>query len=297
MSAMNDTALHTAAPRVVPSAAQARARVEAIVRASGTTFFWAMRFMPAEKRAAMFAVYAFCRTVDDIADEPNPIDLKRRELARWRREIADLYAGRPQDPVAVALAEPVARFALRGSDFQAIIDGMETDAAPTLRLATRPDLMLYCDRVACAVGRLSVRIFGLDPEAGDQLADDLGLALQLTNILRDLAEDGARDRLYLPADLLADHGIAARDPAGVLADPNLPRAAAEIGTLAAERFDAAERDLAACDGAKAKPAVMMMQAYGRIFRRMQARGWDRVLEPSGLGKAEKLWVAFRYGIL
>jgi len=295
MGAMNETLLHVA-PGAVPSATQARARVEAVVRASGTTFFWAMRFMPEEKRAAMYALYAFCRIVDDIADEPNDIGVKRRELARWRQEIAGLYAGRPKDPVTVALAAPVARFGLREVDFLAIIDGMETDAAPALRLATRPDLMLYCDRVACAVGRLSVRIFGLEPEAGDQLADDLGLALQLTNILRDLAEDGARDRLYLPADLLDDHGIAARDPAGVLADPKLSGVVAEIGALASRRFEAAERDLAACDGAKAKPAVMMMQAYGRIFRRMQARGWDRVLEPSGLGKAEKLWVAIRYGV-
>jgi squalene synthase HpnD len=276
---------------------RASAQVEEIVRASGTTFYWAMRFLPGEKRRAMFAVYAFCRIVDDIADDPNPLDVKKRELARWRDEIRALYAGRPKNPVAVALAEPVARFGLAEADFQAVIDGMETDASERLRLATRDDLLQYCDRVACAVGRLSCRIFGLGAEVGDRLAASLGLALQLTNILRDLAEDAARDRLYLPDDLLAAHGITARDPQGVLADPGLTPAVAEIGALAADKFADARTLIGQCEADRVKPATMMMEAYERIFRRMERRGWGRVLEPAGLTKAEKLWVAFRFGLL
>lgn len=276
---------------------RARARVEEIVRASGTTFFWAMRFLPGEKRRAMFAVYAFCRIVDDIADDPNPLDVKKRELARWRDEIRSLYMGQPKDPVAIALAEPVAHFGLVEADFQAVIDGMETDAAETLRLATRDDLLRYCDRVACAVGRLSCRIFGLAPDVGDKLAASLGLALQLTNILRDLAEDAERDRLYLPEDLLADHGIATRDPKSVLADAKLIPAVTEIGALAEDKFAEARALISECEGDRVKPATMMMEAYERIFRRMRGRGWHRVLEPAGLTKAEKLWVAFRYGLL
>lgn len=275
----------------------ARARVEEIVRASGTTFFWAMRFLPGEKRRAMFAVYAFCRIVDDIADDPNPLDVKKRELARWRDEIRALYSGRPRDPVAIALAEPVAHFGLAEADFQAVIDGMETDASETLRLATRDDLLQYCDRVACAVGRLSCRIFGLGPDIGDKLAASLGLALQLTNILRDLAEDAERDRLYLPEDLLADHGITARAPKDVLADSGLIPAVAEIGALAEAKFTEARTLIGQCAADRVKPATMMMEAYERIFRRMRGRGWHRVLEPAGLTKAEKLWVAFRYGLL
>ena len=256
-----------------------------------------MRFLPGEKRRAMFAVYAFCRIVDDIADEPNPLDVKKRELARWRDEIRSLYMGRPMDPVAIALAEPVARFGLAEADFQAVIDGMETDAAATLRLATRDDLLRYCDRVACAVGRLSCRIFGLGRDVGDKLAASLGLALQLTNILRDLAEDAERDRLYLPEDLLADHGVTARDPKGVLADAKLIPAVAEIGALAEGKFAEARALIGQCEGDRVKPATMMMEAYERIFRRMRGRGWHRVLELAGLTKAEKLWVAFRYGLL
>ncbi|MAO55241.1 MAG: squalene synthase HpnD [Rhodospirillaceae bacterium] len=277
--------------------AKARLHVDEIVRASGTTFFWAMRFLPGEKRRAMFAVYAFCRIVDDIADEPAPLDEKRRGLAEWRQEIRALYSGRPGDAVAVALADPVARFGMVEADFQAVIDGMETDAAEILRLETRDDLLVYCDRVACAVGRLCCCIFGLGQETGTQLAASLGLALQLTNILRDLAEDAERDRLYLPDDLLAAHGVTAREPRAVLADPNLPAAVAEVGDLAGQKFAEARTLIAQCEADRVRPAAMMMEAYERIFRRMEARGWQRVLEPAGLSKAEKLWVAVRYGLL
>jgi len=121
--------------------------------------------------------------------------------------------------------------------------------------------------------------------------------LQLTNILRDLGEDAARDRLYLPDDLLVAHGITARDPQAVLADAKLVAAAAEIGALAGEKFAEARTLIGQCEADRVKPATMMMEAYERIFRRMRGRGWHRVLEPAGLTKAEKLWVAFRYGLL
>ncbi len=301
MDPMNATSTATDFDSEAPGASDlAMRRAEEVVRASGSTFFWAMRVMAPEKRRAMFAVYAFCRIVDDIADEPNPLDQKHRELARWRREIELLFAGdhgQLSDPVAVALIEPVARFGLRRVDFLAVIDGMETDAAETLRLETRDDLLRYCDRVACAVGRLCCGVFGIERRAGDELAASLGLALQLTNILRDLTEDAARDRLYLPADLLVAHGISANDPGAVLGEPGLAGAAREIGVLAAQNFAEARWVIARCDRAKVKPAVMMMEAYERIFTRIQDRGWGRVTEPAGLSKAEKLWIAFRYGLL
>lgn len=294
---MNDATYQTLAPVTADSAKQ---QAESIVRASGTTFYWAMRFLPEEKRNAMFAVYAFCRIVDDIADEPNSIDIKRRELARWRAEIEQLYAERehgvPRDPAAAALIQPIKRFGLRREDFLAVIDGMETDAAESLRLETRDDLLLYCDRVACAVGRLCCGIFEVGVEEGDALASSLGLALQLTNILRDLAEDAERNRLYLPSDILVAHGISETDPLNVVADPRLSDVAHEIGVLAEENFVLARRQLVACDATKVKPAVMMMEAYERILKRIKARGWDRVTEPTSLSRLEKLWVAFRYGI-
>lgn len=275
-------------------------RVEDVVRRSRTSFFWAMRFMPEEKRRAMFAVYAFCREVDDIADEPNPLAEKKRLLRAWRDEIDRLFGdgpgNSPENPIALALTGPVRRFGLRKADFLAIIDGMEMDAAETIAIADRDELLLYCDRVACAVGRLSCRVFEVDEATGDALAKALGEALQLTNILRDLAEDAGRGRVYLPADLLAEHGLAGLSPREIVADPRLAEVAAAIGAMAAARFAEARALVADCDADKVRPAKMMMEAYERIFNRLSRRGWGRVLEPAGLSKAEKLWVAVRYGL-
>ncbi|MGH6972350.1 MAG: squalene/phytoene synthase family protein, partial [Caulobacteraceae bacterium] len=154
-------------------------------QASGSSFYAAMRLLPPPERAAMFAVYAFCRLVDDIADEPGPTPaLRRAELDAWRADIAALYAGAPRERIA-NLAEPIRRFGLKQEDFLAVVDGMEMDVDGPIAAPDFPTLDLYCDRVASAVGRLSVRIFGMPDEPGQRLAHHLGRALQLTNILRD----------------------------------------------------------------------------------------------------------------
>lgn len=274
------------------------ARIETVVRRSGTSFYWAMRLMPAEKRRAMFAVYAFCREVDDIADEPGELAAKKRQLAAWRRAIAALYAGQPESPLTRALAHSRQHFALREEDFLAVIDGMEMDAAERVRIADRDELVLYCDRVACAVGRLSTRIFGLSNDVGERLAFSLGQALQLTNILRDLGEDAERDRLYLPADLLADAGIGSTvSVAAVLRHRGLPEVCEVIAGMARARFAEARAIIAGCDRRQIRPAVVMMEVYERTFRRLVARGWQRWNEPVAVPSAEKLWIAARYGFL
>ncbi len=274
------------------------AQVEAAVRASGTSFYWAMRLLPAEKRRAMFAVYAFCREVDDIADEPGELDEKTRRLELWRDAIAALYAGRPVGLLPRALAEPIRGFALRQADFLAIIDGMKMDAAERVRIVDRDELVLYCDRVACAVGRLSTRIFGMDAETGERLAFSLGQALQLTNILRDLVEDAERDRLYLPADLLAAIGCVDTEVAtDVLRHRRLPEVCEVIASRARARFAEARDIVARCDRRQIRPAVVMMEVYGRLFRRLTARGWQRWAEPVAVPSSEKLWIALRYGFL
>ncbi len=271
--------------------------VETLVRRSGTSFFWAMRLLPEGKRRAMYAVYAFCREVDDIADEPAHLENKLARLQEWRDEIDRLYDGRASLPVARALAGPIARFELRRDDFLAIIDGMEMDATERVRIPDMATLALYCDRVACAVGRLSVRVFGIDSGNGDRLARSLGEALQLTNILRDLDEDAERDRSYLPSDLLKRHGIMATDPKAVLAEPALPEVCAEIAAVAARRFDEAAAVLAGCDSCKVRPAAMMMEVYRRTFRKLQARGWRPPRRRVSLPKIEKLWIVLRYGFV
>src|SRR5512132_79057 len=272
--------------------------VEQLVRESGSSFYWAMRFLPMEKRRAMFAVYAFCRQVDDIADEPGQIAAKRRALGGWRQEIERLYAGMAERPVAAALLRPVERFDLRKQDFLAVIDGMEMDAAERIRIADMEELHRYCDRVACAVGRLSVRIFGVPQPTGDALASALGQALQLTNILRDLKEDARRDRLYLPAALLRPRGIGARsDAEAVLRNSAIIEVCEQISGLAARKFDRAASLVAQCDRRQVRPAMVMMEIYRRTLERLNGRGWGRWAEPVSITPVEKLWVALRYGMV
>ena len=272
--------------------------VEQLVRESGSSFYWAMRFLPMEKRRAMFAVYAFCRQVDDIADEPGQIAAKRRALGGWRQEVERLYAGMAERPITAALLRPVERFDLRKQDFLAVIDGMEMDAAERIRIADMEELHRYCDRVACAVGRLSVRIFGVPQPTGDALASALGQALQLTNILRDLKEDARRDRLYLPDALLRSRGIDVRSNAeAVLRHAAIIGVCEQISGLAARKFEEAASLAAACDRRQVRPAIIMMEIYRRILERLNGRGWRRWAEPVSISPVEKLWVGLRYGMI
>ena len=165
--------------------------VERLVASAGSSFFWAMRLLPPPRRRIVFAVYAFCREVDDIADGTRPTADKLRALDAWRDEIGRLYAGRPTRPTTRVLAGGIHRYGLDRRDFEAMIDGMASDAAGPMVAPTQAELDLYCDRVASAVGRLCVPVFGEPGAKGRAVADPLGRALQLTNILRDVDEDAA----------------------------------------------------------------------------------------------------------
>ncbi len=275
----------------------AQEHVEATVKRAKTSFYWAMRRLSKDKRNAMFAVYAFCRQVDDVADEPGLVKDKRARLSQWRKEIDRLYQGDPTLPVTKALEGPVSQFDLKQEDFRAVIDGMEMDARSKLRIKDQAELDLYCDRVACAVGRLSNRIFGINPKIGDRVASALGKALQLTNILRDLAEDAKLNRLYLPKTMLHENGITDDEPEKVLRHPALPQVCALLTIVARRRFQEAAELLERCDPKKIRPAVMMMETYRLIYSKLQERGWDKLDEPVKLSFFEKLWVLFRYGIL
>lgn len=275
----------------------ARAHVRAVTEASGTSFFWAMRLLPAPRRDAMFAVYAFCREVDDIADEAAPEDEKRRRLAEWREEIERLFAGRPRLPTARALREPVRAYGLRREDFLAVIEGMEMDAREAIRAPSLAELEYYCDRVACAVGRLSVRAFGATEDAADDVAFALGQALQITNILRDPKEDALRGRLYLPRELLEKHGIVTREPMEVLAHPHLPLACRDLAEIGRRRFAEADAALARCARGPMRPAIVMKEVYRRYLDRLIQSGWRDLDKRVGLSKFEKLWIAVRHGLL
>src|SRR5205807_6508224 len=214
-------------------------------RAAGSSFYTAMKILPPAQREAMFEIYGFCRKVDDIADSDGPRAERLMELAAWRADVNALYAGQVP-PRLAGLAKPMHDFDLAREDFLALIDGMEMDAFDDIRGPSAAILDLYCDRVASAVGRLSVRVFGVEREAGIKLAHHLGRALQLTNILRDLDEDAAIGRLYLPREALQRAGMLDLDPAAVLAHPRLGEACEQVTARARQHFAEADRVMARC---------------------------------------------------
>jgi squalene synthase HpnD len=280
---------------VVPSNTQNNA-IAMRQRAAGSSFFWAMRLLPHQRRKAMYALYAFCREVDDIADGDATRALKDILLSDWRSEIALLYAGRPQHMVTRALSEAVQLYGLQCSDFLAIIDGMEMDARDDIRAPSLDDLDLYCERVAVAVGRLSVRIFGEETPAGERVAAELGRALQLTNILRGLAQDARRHRLYLPREVLRARGIYATTASWVLAQPALPDVCRDVAMMAEGHYAAAVEAIAACPRHKMRPAAAMLGIYRALLHELVARGWRRLDEPVRLPAWRKLALLFRHGL-
>ncbi len=267
------------------------------VEAAGTSFYWAMRLLPKGRREAMFAIYAWCREVDDIADGDRPVAAKLAALAAWRSEIDALYAGRPRLLAARALLDPVRRYELRQQDFLDVIDGMEMDAREAVRAPSLTTLDLYCARVASAVGHLSVHVFGDAGPAAHRVADALGRALQLTNILRDLAEDAERGRLYLPRELLDRNGIRTMDPAAVLADPHLPAVCRAVAAMAERQFDEAEAAMAECRRRAMRPAVVMGAVYRATLHELMRRGWRDPAASVSLSRTRKLWLALRHGLV
>lgn len=280
--------------RPEPTAADS---VAAVVARSGTSFYWAMAMLPRERRAATFAIYAFCRAVDDVADQPGETVGKRAALAEWRREIDRVYLGAPRSVIGRELMAAVRRFDLPREDFMAVIDGVEMDVGEPIRGPTMAELDLYCARVAAAVGRLSIRVFGIPPDLGVPVAELLGRAFQLTNILRDVAEDAAIGRLYLPRELLVAHGIETRDPMAVLEHPSLPRVCDDVAALADRYLAQATDAMARCPYEPLRPARIMMEIYRRLLRRLVARGWTRLRDPVTVPKLTKLLIAARYGLL
>jgi phytoene synthase len=262
-------------------------------RASGSSFYNAMRILPRAQREAMFEIYSFCRQVDDIADSSGPRDERRAALDRWRGDIDALYAGRTV-PRTAGMAAPVAAFGLRREDFHAIIDGMEMDVVADIRAPDDATLEIYCDRVASAVGRLSVRVFGMDERDGVGLAHHLGRALQLTNILRDLDEDAEFGRLYLPGEVLRDAGIDATDPAQVLASPTLPKACGRIVERAREHFARADEIMARSPRRTVRAPRIMGEAYRLILDGLVERGWSAPRPPIHLPRARLIWIIIRH---
>ena len=264
--------------------------------ASGSSFYAAMRILPRAQREAMFQIYSFCRHVDDIADSDGPRPERLAALQQWRDDIDALYQGRP--PARLQdYAGSIRRFGLRREDFLAIVDGMEMDVPQDIRAPDLATLDLYCDRVASAVGRLSVRVFGLPEADGVLLAHHLGRALQLTNILRDIDEDATLGRLYLPREGLLHAGITGDDPQKVIADRALPRVCAPLADRARQHFEKADEVMDRNSRRRVRAPRIMSRYYRAILELLVERGFAAPRAPVRVSKFNRLAIILRYALI
>lgn len=245
-----------------------------IVRNSGSSFLLGMMALPEKRRLAMFALYAFCRAVDDIADSDWPQEKRLAELENWRVYVSDLYKDEFGHPVMQLLHGPLIDYDIREQDFHDIIEGMEMDAKLPIQRPSWEELDYYCDRVASAVGRISVRIFGEESPDAREVAYHLGRALQMTNILRDLDEDALRQRLYLPSEAIEEAGISSDKVDEILNHPAIDHVCRAVARRAVHHFEEAESYMEKCERKAMKPARLMRDYYEALLHDMLKIGWQ-----------------------
>jgi len=274
----------------------ARSLAARLAKTSGTSFYYAFRVLPAPKRRAIYALYAFCRVVDDCVDEEGGGG--EEGLRRWLAELHRAYAGLPETELGRELAETVARFPIPRSAFEDVVAGCRMDLTKS-RYATFADLRVYCERVASAVGLASIEIFGYDDPRTREYATELGLALQLTNILRDVGGDASRGRLYIPLEDLLRFGVAEDELLGAARDPAAPRPRGLPPLLAfeAERVRAHYAAAAQALPERDRRSMLAAEIMGAIYREVLEE-WARRGYPVGgarvqLGKPRKIWIALR----
>jgi phytoene synthase len=264
---------------------------------SGSSFYYSFRFLPSDKRRAIIAFYAFCREVDDIVDECHDANLASIKLAWWRDEIARLYAGNPSHPVSLALAEAILLYHLPQESFEQIIDGMEMDLGQSVRYPDFKSLRLYCHRVAGVVGEVAASIFGISNRATLKYANKLGLAFQLTNIVRDVGEDARRGRIYLPEDEMAQFGITPADllQANLRLDQheNFQRLMEFQTQRASQTYDEAFALLPAADRKAQRPGLVMAAIYRTLLEEIRKGGFQVLDRRTSLTPLRKLWLAWR----
>jgi phytoene synthase len=259
---------------------------------SGSSFYYSFRFLPPEQRRAITALYAFCREVDDVVDEVSDPDIARAKLGWWRAELANLYAGHPQHPVTKALQPAVGPFGVDQGRLNEIIDGMEMDLTRH-RYRTFDELRIYCHRVAGVVGQLSAGIFGYSSSRTLDYAESLGLAFQMTNIIRDVGEDARRNRIYLPQDEMARFGVTEADILSCAQSP----AFTDLMAFQAERtkslYANAFAALANEDRRAQRPGLIMAAIYRTLLDELEQDGFQVLVQRTSLTPLRKLWIAWK----
>jgi 15-cis-phytoene synthase len=259
---------------------------------SGSSFYYSFLFLPAERRRAITALYAFCREVDDAVDEPSDPGVAQAKLAWWRTEVAGMYSGNAQHPVTRALAPAIAPYDLRQSELSEIMDGMQMDLEQS-RYLDFQGLKLYCHRVAGVVGQLAAKIFGFKNPSTLEYAERLGLAFQLTNIVRDVGEDARKNRIYLPMDELARFEVTASDILQARHTDNFAR----LMEFQAERVERCYADayavLPAEDRKAQRPGLVMAAIYRALLEEIRSEGFQVLKQRTALTPVRKLWIAWR----
>ena len=259
---------------------------------SGSSFYYSFMFLPPPRRRAITALYAFCREVDDVVDETSEPGIAHAKLAWWRGEVHAIYAGAPQHPVGLALRSVVASFPLPETHFQAVIDGMAMDLERN-RYLDFTDLEAYCYRVAGVVGLMSAEIFGYAHPATRQYAQDLGIAFQLTNIVRDVGEDARRGRIYVPQSDLVRHGVTAASVLQCQGGDAFRVLMADQVTRACDWYDRAFATLPAEDRAAQKPGLIMAAIYRALLDEIVRDNYDVLSHRIALTPLRKLWIAWK----
>ena len=259
---------------------------------SGSSFYYSFLFLPPERRRAITALYAFCREVDDVVDEVADPAIARLKLAWWRQEVAAAYDGTPQHPVARALAPVVREFALPQAHLQTVIDGMAMDLDRN-RYLDFADLERYCHCVAGVVGLMSAEIFGYANPATRQYARDLGIAFQLTNIIRDVGEDARRGRIYLPQDELARHGVTQTSLLKRETTKGMSALMADQVARARQWHQQALAELPPEDRRAQRPGLIMAAIYRALLDEIERDGYAVLDHRVALTPLRKLWIAWK----
>lgn len=260
--------------------------------ASGSSFYYSFFFLPPLQRAAITALYAFCREVDDVVDDARDFGVAAMKLAWWRSEVGDLYKGTPQHPVTLALAPAIAAFNLPQEEMEEVIDGMEMDLRIS-RYSNFKELSLYCHRVAGVVGLMAAEIFGVTKRETRKYASDLGTAFQLTNIIRDVGEDARRGRIYLPQDELQRFGVTAAD----LLEGRYSENFTALMKFQIERaegyYEQALAVLPSEDRKTQRAGLIMAEIYRALLQEVRDRKCKVLHQRISLSPRRKFWIAGR----
>ena len=259
---------------------------------SGSSFYYSFLFLPPNRRRAITALYAFCREVDDVVDECQDPQIAATKLAWWRQELAKLYAGQPEHPVTRALLPVLAEFNLPQEQLLEIIDGMAMDLQQTRYLDFKA-LSLYCYRVAGVVGLLAAEIFGYQERKTQKYAHDLGMAFQLTNIIRDIGEDARRGRVYLPVDELKRFDVSVADILNARYSDNFRRLMEFQIERAEHYYEQAMSELPAVDRKAQRPGLVMAAIYRTLLDEIKRDGCQVLTQRTSLTPIRKLWIAWR----